>query len=72
VAAEAGGKVRLTHADNNDAGTLKAFAAHPGALSDKHLQAYLDGFAFRHNRRNADGHCASRPDPSSSSSCVRR
>src|SRR5688572_25038267 len=115
VAAEAGGRVRLAHADNNDAGTLKAFAdgqiaedakvvsdghagysanslgerpheaivqsktekrendavqachwtisllkrwllgTHAGAVSDKHLQAYLDEFAFRHNRRKTDG-----------------
>jgi Zn ribbon nucleic-acid-binding protein len=103
VAAETGGRVRLAHADNNDAGTLKAFAdgqiandakvvserpheavvqskaekrendvvqachrtisllkrwllgTHAGAVSDKHLQAYLDEFAFRHNRRKTDG-----------------
>ena len=115
VAAEAGGRVRLAHADNNDASTLKAFAdgqiandakvvsdghagysakslgerpheaivqskaekrendavqachwtisllkrwllgTHAGAVSDKHLQAYLDEFAFRHNRRKTDG-----------------
>ena len=115
VAAEAGGRVRLAHADNNDTGTLKAFAdgqiaddakvvsdghagysakslgerpheaivqskaekrendavqachwttsllkrwllgTHAGAVSDKHLQAYLDEFAFRHNRRKTDG-----------------
>jgi hypothetical protein len=24
---------------------------HAGAVRDKHLQAYLDEFAFRHNRR---------------------
>ena len=28
---------------------------HAGAVSDKHLQAYLDEFAFRHNRRKTDG-----------------
>ena len=28
---------------------------HAGAVSDKHLQAYLDEFAFRHNRRRTDG-----------------
>jgi hypothetical protein len=115
VAAEAGGRVRLARADNNDTGTLKAFAdgqiaddanvvsdghagysakslgerphqaivqskaekrendavqachwtisllkrwllgTHAGAVSDKHLQAYLDEFAFRHNRRKTDG-----------------
>lgn len=81
--------MRLAHADNNDAGTLKAFApheaivqskaekrendavqachwtisllkrwllgTHAGAVSDKHLQASLDEFAFRHNRRKTDG-----------------
>ena len=115
VAAEANGRVRLAHADNNDAGTLKCFAdgqiatdakvvtdghagysgkslgkrshepivqskeerreddavqschwtisllkrwlngTHAGAVSDKHLQAYLDEFAFRHNRRKTKG-----------------
>ena len=115
VAAEANGRVRLAHADNNDAGTLKRFAdghiaadtevvtdghagyneeslgerphdrkvqtkaerrendavqtchwtisllkrwllgTHAGAVSDKHLQAYLDEFAFRHNRRKTNG-----------------
>jgi len=30
---------------------------HAGAVSDKHLQAYLDEFAFRHNRRKTDGVC---------------
>ncbi len=28
---------------------------HAGAVSDKHLQAYLDEFAFRHNRRKTKG-----------------
>ena len=28
---------------------------HAGAVSDKHLQAYLDEFAFRHNRRKTNG-----------------
>ena len=28
---------------------------HAGAISDKHLQAYLDEFAFRHNRRKTKG-----------------
>ena len=28
---------------------------HAGAVSDKHLQAYLDEFAFRHNRRKTSG-----------------
>ena len=115
VAAEANGRVRLAHADNNDAATLKRFAdgqiaadtkvvtdghagynakslgerphegivqtkaerrlgdavqgchwtisllkrwllgTHAGAVSDKHLQAYLDEFAFRHNRRKTKG-----------------
>jgi transposase-like protein len=115
VAAEANGRVRLAHADNNDTATLKVFAdgeiakdaqvksdghagysakslgerahkaivqtkaekregdvvqachwtisllkrwllgTHAGAVSDKHLQAYLDEFAFRHNRRRTDG-----------------
>ena len=115
VAAEADGRVRLVHAGNNDAGTLKRFAdgeiavdthvvtdghagynerslgerthdpvvqtkaerrendavqgchwtisllkrwllgTHAGAVRDKHLQAYLDEFAFRHNRRKTNG-----------------
>ena len=115
VAAEVNGRVRLAHASNNDAGTLKSFAdreiahqahivtdghagysakslgqrphdrivqtkaerrendavqschwtisqlkrwligTHGGAVSDKHLQAYLDEFAFRHNRRKTKG-----------------
>jgi hypothetical protein len=28
---------------------------HAGAVSDKHLQAYLDEFTFRHNRRKTNG-----------------
>ncbi len=28
---------------------------HHGAVSDKHLQAYLDEFEFRHNRRKTEG-----------------
>ena len=115
VAAEANGRVRLAHADNDDEGTLKRFAdgqiaadtkvvtdghagynkeslgerphdavvqtkqerrendavqachwtisllkrwligTHAGAVRDKHLQAYLDEFAFRHNRRKTNG-----------------
>jgi len=115
VAAEAGGRVRLAHAANNDAATLKRFAdgqiatdskivtdghagynkkslgdrphaahvqtkaerhendavqgchwtiallkrwllgTHAGAVRAKHLQAYLDEFAFRHNRRKTKG-----------------
>ena len=115
VAAEANGRVRLAHADNNDSDTLKDFAngqiakdakvvsdghagyngtslgarphdavvqtkaerresdavqschwtisllkrwllgTHAGAVRDKHLQAYLDEFAFRHNRRKTNG-----------------
>ena len=115
VVAEANGRVRLAHADNNDAATLARFAdgqiatdakvatdghagysakslgerphdakvqtkaekregdivqachwtisllkrwligTHAGAVSDKHLQAYLDEFAFRHNRRKTNG-----------------
>lgn len=115
VAAEADGRVRLAHADNNDEGTLKRFAdgriatdahvvsdghagynrkslgerpheakvqtkaqrrdndalqgchwttsllkrwllgTHAGAVKPKHLQAYLDEFAFRHNRRKTKG-----------------
>ena len=115
VASERGGRVRLAHADNNDAGTLKSFAdgqiapdastvtdghagynakslgtrpheavvqtkverrlgdavqdchrtislmkrwllgTHAGAVAPKHLQAYLDEFAFRHNRRKTKG-----------------
>jgi Zn ribbon nucleic-acid-binding protein len=115
VAAEAGGRVRLAHVENNDEGTLKRFAdgqmavgshvvtdghagynseslgkrshdmivqtkaerrendalqschwtisllkrwllgTHAGAVNDKHLQAYLDEFTFRHNRRKTKG-----------------
>jgi transposase-like protein len=115
VAAEANGRVRLAHADNNDETTLKSFAdaeiaadarivtdglasynarslgerlhdaivqtkverracdavqgchwtvsllkrwligTHAGAVRSKHLQAYLDEFAFRHNRRKTRG-----------------
>jgi transposase-like protein len=115
VAAEAGGRVRLAHIENNDKGTVKRFAdgqiaadahvvtdghagydanslgkrphdavvqtkaerrendavqgchwtisllkrwligTHAGAVRDKHLQAYLDEFAFRHNRRKTNG-----------------
>jgi hypothetical protein len=115
VAAEANGRVRLAHAGNNDAGTLKRFAdgeiavdthvvtdghagysdkslgermhqmavqtkaerresdavqgchwtvsllkrwllgTHAGAVRDKYLQAYLDEFVFRHNRRKTKG-----------------
>ena len=28
---------------------------HAGAVGPKHLQAYLDEFAFRHNRRKTNG-----------------
>ena len=115
VAAETNGRVRLAHADNNDAATLKTFAdgqiakdakvtsdghagysakslgkrpheavvqtkaekregdvvqachwtislvkrwligTHAGAVAPKHLQAYLDEYAFRHNRRRTNG-----------------
>jgi transposase-like protein len=115
VAAEANGRVRLAHADNNDEGTLRTFAdnqiapdtqvvtdglasynseslgerphqaviqtkqerresdalqgchwtvsllkrwllgTHAGAVKAKHLQAYLDEFAFRFNRRKTNG-----------------
>ena len=115
VAAEANGRVRLAHVDNNDKGTVKRFAdgqiaadahvvtdghagydakslgkrphdavvqtkaerrendavqgchwtisllkrwligTHAGAVRDKHLQGYLDEFAFRHNRRKTNG-----------------
>jgi hypothetical protein len=115
VAAEKNGRVRLAHADNNDAETLKKFAdgqiakdadvvsdghagysgkslgerpheavvqtkaerrkadavqnchrtisllkrwllgTHAGAIAPKHLQAYLDEYAFRHNRRRTNG-----------------
>ena len=115
VAAEANGRVRLAHAENNDKDTVKRFAdgqiaadarvvtdghagydktslgerhhepvvqtkaqrrendaiqrchwtisllkrwllgTHAGAVRDKHLQAYLDEFAFRHNRRKTKG-----------------
>jgi transposase-like protein len=117
IAAESNGRVRLVHAENNDAGTLKRFAdgeiatdthvvtdghagysekslderpheaivqtkaerrkadavqgchwtisllkrwllgTHAGAVKPKHLQAYLDEFAFRHNRRKTNGVC---------------
>lgn len=115
VAAEANGRIRLAHVDNNDTDTCKLFAegqiaadahvvtdghagynseslgergheakvqtkaerrandavqgchwtisllkrwllgTHAGAVSDKHLQGYLDEFAFRHNRRKTNG-----------------
>jgi Zn ribbon nucleic-acid-binding protein len=115
VAAEADGRVRLAHADNNDEGTIKRFAeaqiaadakvvsdghagynkrglgrrshdkkvqtkaerresdalqgchwttsllkrwllgTHAGAVRPKYLQAYLDEYAFRHNRRKTNG-----------------
>lgn len=115
VAAEANGRVRLAHAENNDAGTLQQCAGdeigpqahvttdghagysetsldkrhhspkvqtkterrendalqgchwtvsllkrwllgtHAGAVKPKHLQAYLDEFAFRYNRRKTNG-----------------
>lgn len=117
VAAEANGRVRLAHVENNDTGTCERFVSgqiaadahvvtdghagyngkslgershsavvqtkaerhesdavqachwttslmkrwlmgtHAGAVSDKHLQAYLDEFVFRHNRRKTDGVC---------------
>ena len=122
MAAEANGRVRLAHAENNDEATLKRFAdgqvtadahvvtdglasynerslnerphdmivqtkaerrendtlqachwaisllkrwlfgTHAGAVREKHLQAYLDEFAFRYNRRktNAVGRIAAR------------
>jgi transposase-like protein len=115
IAVEPGGRIRLAHAPNNDADTLKLFAdaqiapaaavtsdghagynatslggrphegivqtkaerrerdvvqaahvaiallkrwllgTHAGAVSAKHLQAYLDEFAFRYNRRKTKG-----------------
>jgi len=115
VAAEANGRVRLAHVENNDKDTVKRFAdgqiaadaqvvtdghagydakslgrrphevvvqtkaerrendavkschwtisllkrwlpgTHAGAVRDKHLQAYLHEFAFRHNRRKTNG-----------------
>ena len=115
VAAEANGRVRLAHVENNDDETLKLFAdeqmasnthvvtdghagynshslgkrshnmivqtkgqrrendtlqgchwtisllkswllgTHGGAVRGKHLQAYLNEFAFRHNRRKTNG-----------------
>jgi len=115
VAAEANGRVRLAHVENNDTETCKRFAdgevdphahvvtdghagyskrslgershaaivqtraerrqsdavqachwtvsllkrwlmgTHAGAVRDKHLQAYLDEFTFRHNRRKTIG-----------------
>ena len=115
VAAEANGRVRLAHVENNDEGTIKRFAdgqiaddarivtdghagynndslgqrsheavvqtkaerrendavqschwtisllkrwllgTHAGAVSDKHLLAYLDVFTFRCNRRKTNG-----------------
>lgn len=117
VAAEANGRVRLAHVENNDTGTCERFVSgqivaeahvvtdghagynvkslgershaavvqtkaerrqcdavqachwttsllkrwlmgtHAGAVSDKHLQAYLDEFTFRHNRRKTNGVC---------------
>jgi len=117
VAAEANGRVRLAHVENNDTGTCERFVSgqiaadahvvtdghagynkkslgergheavvqtkaerrendavqachwtasllkrwlmgtHAGAVSDKHMQAYLDEFAFRHNRRKTNGVC---------------
>ena len=117
VAAEANGRVRIAHVENNDTGTCEFFVSgqiaadahvdtdghagyngkslgershsavvqtkaerresdavqachwttslmkrwlmgtHAGAVRDKHLQAYLDEFAFRHNRRKTDGVC---------------
>jgi transposase-like protein len=115
AATEKGGRVRLAHADNNDAATCKRFVdgevsanaavttdghagynatslgerghdavvqtkaekrladavqtchwtisqlkrwligTHAGAMKPKHLQAYLDEFIFRHNRRKTKG-----------------
>jgi transposase-like protein len=115
AAAEKGGRVRLAHAENNDAETCKRFAdgevsqeaavttdghagynetslgerehdphvqtkaekheadcvqschwtislvkrwllgTHAGAVKPQHLQAYLDEFVFRHNRRKTNG-----------------
>jgi transposase-like protein/Zn ribbon nucleic-acid-binding protein len=115
VAAEAGGRVRLAHAENNDAATLKVLVSgqvaedasvvtdghagyndkslekrpheavvqtkqerrendavqschwtisllkrwligtHAGGVRAKHLQAYLDEFSFRYNRRKTKG-----------------
>jgi transposase-like protein len=115
VAAEANGRVRLAHAENNDTATCGRFVSgqiapdarvvtdghagyngrsleqrphepkvqtkaerrasdavqachwtisllkrwlmgtHAGAVGDKHMQAYLDEFAFRHNRRKTIG-----------------
>lgn len=117
VAAEANGRVRLAHVENNDTATCGRFVSgqiaadahvvtdghagynekslgershersvqtkverrqsdavqachwttsllkrwlmgtHAGAVRDKHLQAYLDEFAFRHNRRKTAGVC---------------
>jgi hypothetical protein len=115
VATETDGRVRMSHADNNDAKTVERFAAaeialdasvttdghkgygakslgareheaivqtkaeraeadalqashwtisllkrwllgtHASAVRPKHLQAYLDEYAFRHNRRGTQG-----------------
>ena len=41
--------------------------SHAGAVRPKHLQADLDEFAFRHNRRKTTGWVASLPASSSSS-----
>jgi len=117
AATEKGGRVRLAHAENNDAATCKRFVdgevsanadvttdghagynatslgerahdavvqtkaekreadavqtchwtisllkrwligTHAGAMKPKHLQAYLDEFIFRHNRRKTKGVC---------------
>jgi ISXO2 transposase-like protein len=42
----------------NDAATGRSrllIGTHAGAVRDKHTQAYLDEFAFRHNRRKTNG-----------------
>jgi hypothetical protein len=40
---------------------------HAGAVAPKHLQAYLDEYAFRHNRRRTTASAGSRRASSSSS-----
>jgi hypothetical protein len=46
---------------------------HAGAVAPKHLQSYLDEFAFRHNRRttNGVGRIAARASSRTSSCAIR-
>ena len=45
---------------------------HAGAVAPKHLQAYLDEFAFRDNRRKTKAWAGSRAVSSSGASCANR